>query len=213
MTKPGQDQKWSSDNVVDVNFTSIAGLMSPVPEHRGEALLQVLHSSTGITSGRLTALDAHGRQVTVAALVRGPRSLARPGETGTLVRRLSDAAGCSVGTLQLSTGQNCSPATMVAIAALTPHFAAVAEVATKRRQLGLTSRESEVLAAVAEGHTNAEIARRDCVSVRTVTTHVEAIFRKLGVSNRVQAARVALDCGIVERHNAGITAAHGLAAS
>jgi LuxR family transcriptional regulator, regulator of acetate metabolism len=51
----------------------------------------------------------------------------------------------------------------------------------------LTRRELEVLSMVAEGETNASIARRLIVSEDTVKTHVKHIFRKLGVHNRSQA--------------------------
>jgi LuxR family transcriptional regulator, regulator of acetate metabolism len=51
----------------------------------------------------------------------------------------------------------------------------------------LTRRELEVLGMLAEGETNAGIARRLIVSEDTVKTHVKHIFRKLGVHNRSQA--------------------------
>jgi LuxR family transcriptional regulator, regulator of acetate metabolism len=51
----------------------------------------------------------------------------------------------------------------------------------------LTRRELEVLAMLAEGETNAGIARRLIVSEDTVKTHVKHILRKLGVHNRSQA--------------------------
>ena len=56
----------------------------------------------------------------------------------------------------------------------------------------LTSREREVLAAVAEGLTNREIGERLFISERTVGVHVGHIFDKLQVRTRVQASRVFL---------------------
>lgn len=56
----------------------------------------------------------------------------------------------------------------------------------------LTSREREVLAAVAEGLTNREIGQRLFISERTVGVHVGHIFDKLQVRTRVQASRVYL---------------------
>ena len=57
---------------------------------------------------------------------------------------------------------------------------------------GLTDREREVLAAVAEGLTNREIGQRLFISERTVGVHVGHIFDKLQVRTRVQASRVYL---------------------
>jgi DNA-binding NarL/FixJ family response regulator len=53
---------------------------------------------------------------------------------------------------------------------------------------GLSMREREVLAALAEGATNAEIAKRLLVSETTVQSHVKSILRKLGARNRTEAA-------------------------
>jgi DNA-binding NarL/FixJ family response regulator len=54
--------------------------------------------------------------------------------------------------------------------------------------LALTEREREVLALVAEGMSNAEIARRLSVQAATVKFHLQKVFVKLGVQNRTQAA-------------------------
>ncbi len=71
--------------------------------------------------------------------------------------------------------------------------------ATRENPAGLTARELEVVALVAEGLRNAEIAGRLFVSEKTVAHHVSAILRKLGVATRSQAAAEAARLGIVER--------------
>ncbi|MEZ4247165.1 MAG: response regulator transcription factor [Polyangiales bacterium] len=57
---------------------------------------------------------------------------------------------------------------------------------------GLTDRQEEVLALVVEGRTNKEIATHLGTSESTVRAHLTSIFRVLGVTNRTQAARVAM---------------------
>ena len=63
----------------------------------------------------------------------------------------------------------------------------VTQMLGRRRRAGpldeLTDREREVLAAMAEGQTNKEIASRIFVSERAVERHVTAIFQKLGLSD------------------------------
>ncbi|HEY0807089.1 MAG TPA: response regulator transcription factor [Pseudonocardiaceae bacterium] len=63
----------------------------------------------------------------------------------------------------------------------------------------LTAREREVLAELAQGRSNREIARIFAVSEKTVKTHVSAILAKLGVQDRTQAALHALRTGMVDR--------------
>jgi DNA-binding CsgD family transcriptional regulator len=60
----------------------------------------------------------------------------------------------------------------------------------------LTAREQEVLVLLAEGMTNVQLAEALFISERTANRHVSNIFTKLGVHNRTQAARVAMDAGL-----------------
>jgi DNA-binding NarL/FixJ family response regulator len=53
--------------------------------------------------------------------------------------------------------------------------------------LGLTPREAEVLALVARGYTNPEIAATHVIRVRTAGVYVSHILRKLGAPNRLEA--------------------------
>jgi DNA-binding NarL/FixJ family response regulator len=62
----------------------------------------------------------------------------------------------------------------------------------------LTDREHEVLVALAWGLSNAEIAEQFVISEATVKTHVNRLFAKLGVRDRVQAVVYAYQNGVVE---------------
>jgi DNA-binding NarL/FixJ family response regulator len=63
----------------------------------------------------------------------------------------------------------------------------------------LAAREREVLEAVAEGLSNAEIARRVHMSEASVKTYVSRVLAKLDCTNRVQAAMLARDAGSTGR--------------
>jgi ATP/maltotriose-dependent transcriptional regulator MalT len=67
---------------------------------------------------------------------------------------------------------------------------------TQANPSGLTQREAEVLTLFAEGLRNAEIAARLYVTPKTVSHHVSAIFAKLGVETRTEAAARAAQLGI-----------------
>ena len=58
-----------------------------------------------------------------------------------------------------------------------------------------TAREQEVLAELARGRTNGEIARQLGISERTVRFHMENLFGRLGVENRVEAVMKAMQLG------------------
>jgi two-component system, NarL family, response regulator NreC len=62
----------------------------------------------------------------------------------------------------------------------------------------LSERETDVLRLIALGHTNAEIAEKLYISVRTVETHRAHIQQKLGVSSRAELVRSALSRGLVK---------------
>jgi DNA-binding CsgD family transcriptional regulator/tetratricopeptide (TPR) repeat protein len=64
---------------------------------------------------------------------------------------------------------------------------------------GLSPREKEVLALIAQGRTNREIGERLFISQKTVGVHVGNILAKLGVSGRVEAATVAIRLGLTDR--------------
>lgn len=70
--------------------------------------------------------------------------------------------------------------------------------AAKGKNEVLTKREIEILCLVAEGLFNKEIAYKLSISEKTVKNHVSNIFKKIGVSDRTQAAVYAIKNGIVK---------------
>ena len=62
--------------------------------------------------------------------------------------------------------------------------------------LGLTQRESEVLALVVAGYTNRAVASKLVISEETVKSHTRAVYRKLEVDDRTQAVAAALREGL-----------------
>lgn len=80
----------------------------------------------------------------------------------------------------------------------------VPEPATPRLPDGLTGREGEVLALIADGLSNTEIARRLHISAATVKTHINNLFAKAGLHDRAQAVRYAYRTGLVRPPEAGV---------
>ncbi|MGB6379876.1 MAG: response regulator transcription factor [Syntrophobacteria bacterium] len=62
------------------------------------------------------------------------------------------------------------------------------DISSRRGSEILTSRQIEILAQVAVGASNDEIAEKLCVSPHTVKTHLYNVFKKIKVANRLQAA-------------------------
>lgn len=86
-------------------------------------------------------------------------------------------------------GPDFSDADRALLTLLRPHLHQAYLDAERRRRPrpGLTRRQRELMDLLAAGHTNAQIARRLGVSEGTVRTHLENIYRRLGVTSRVAA--------------------------
>lgn len=65
----------------------------------------------------------------------------------------------------------------------------------------LTKREQEILALVAQGQRNREIARQLIIAEPTVENHLHRIYQKLGVSTRTEAAMTAIRKGLIGLQN------------
>jgi DNA-binding CsgD family transcriptional regulator len=90
----------------------------------------------------------------------------------------------------------------------TPDAEQTAQAATadELARFGLTDREREVLALLAAGRSNPEIARALFISAKTASVHVSNIIAKLGVSRRGEAAAIAHRLGVADHAGAdGVT--------
>ncbi len=67
------------------------------------------------------------------------------------------------------------------------------------RALGLTARECEILALLASGRSNKELARALGISPNTVKTHVARLYEKLGVDRRIRAVEEARALALIPR--------------
>ena len=67
-----------------------------------------------------------------------------------------------------------------------------ADPAPSRKHFGLTPREREIIGAILDGSSNAEIASKFAISEKTVKHHLTNIFDKVGVGNRLELALFAL---------------------
>jgi len=67
----------------------------------------------------------------------------------------------------------------------------------RQQQLGITSRELEILEAIAEGLSTREIAGKLSVSENTVKTHSSRLFEKLQAKRRTQAVQIGKEAGLI----------------
>lgn len=84
-----------------------------------------------------------------------------------------------------------------AATALAPGAAPFAVDEHRRRDLGVTARELEILGLIAAGLSNREIAERLFVSENTVKTHSSRLFDKLGARRRTQAVQLGQAMGLL----------------
>lgn len=69
------------------------------------------------------------------------------------------------------------------------------------RHEGITDRESEVLALITQGKSNADVARLTYLSPNTVKSYIRAIYRKIGVDSRTQAVLWGVRHGFTPDHH------------
>jgi DNA-binding NarL/FixJ family response regulator len=150
----------------------------PPPE---EALVESWRQAVAGFESRGHAYETARSQVRLAAVLR---AVGRPSEAGPLARlarRTAEGLGAQPLLAELRRGGAPVPR----------------QPAHPVRDTALTSRESEILALVAQGRSNGEIARRLFISAKTVSVHVSNILAKLGAGGRTEAAAIARRDGLL----------------
>jgi DNA-binding NarL/FixJ family response regulator len=178
--------------------TSTDEALSMVEEHRPDLLITELEGDSGDRGG-LTLIERarafvpdvrpivlsmhHEAQVIDAALAAGAAAYvvktAHPEDLASAVRQAFSHS------VYLAGRPAASPVP-------------VAESASVDDSPGLTRRELEILRLVAEGHSNAQLARMLWVTEQTVKFHLSNIYRKLDVANRTEASRWAQVHGLLD---------------
>jgi len=119
----------------------------------------------------------------------------KSGAQGYLIRNIRCES--LIGSLKLiALGEKILPGELIEQLPRSPHSNGAAAAVESNLHKLLSAREVEILRHLVDGFPNKLIARRLDLSEATVKVHVKGIFRKLNVSNRTQAAILALNSGL-----------------
>lgn len=194
-------------NDYEIVVAGLNGMLAPYAER-----VQVIEVAAGTTGGRgadLVLFDSFARPVNARIRME---EIARPGtpvvvytwDTRPEIRQRAVAWGAAA-----CISKTVSAAELVDVLEAVRRGSAhgVLPVGTQSRRgrgtgrtwpgqlVGLTEREAEVVALIAAGHSNAEIAEMLHVSINSVKTYIRSAYRKAGVTRRSQAVLWAIDHG------------------
>jgi DNA-binding CsgD family transcriptional regulator len=165
-----------------------AAELSSVATQLGSPLLRA-HAELAAGSAVLAAGDAAGALVALRHAVAAWIEQRVPHEQARTRLLIADACE-ALGDPESAEMERCAAnSTMKSLMEARVRFASPAE--------GLTARETEVLALVAQGKTNRAIATELCVSEKTVASHLNHIFTKLGLTSRSAATAYAFQHDVV----------------
>jgi DNA-binding NarL/FixJ family response regulator len=178
--------------------TSTSEALSMVEEHRPELLITELESPPGDLSGLVLIERARAAQPSVRPIVLSMH-------TDSQVIDAALVAGASAYVVKTAHPEDLASAVRQAFSHsvyLADRRTAAPTVAAEKPRVddshGLTRRELEILRLVAEGHSNAQLARMLWVTEQTVKFHLSNIYRKLDVANRTEASRWAQRNGLLQ---------------
>jgi predicted ATPase/DNA-binding CsgD family transcriptional regulator len=136
----------------------------------------------------------------LGAMARQPASFHHVPTLTDLRRRLRDSLGEEPAERFVATGSamDVPEAATYALHQIDVARRALAAAQKRRGPSGLTAREAQVLALVAEGASTREISVRLFISAKTADNHIQHIYTKLAVTNRAAATRWALEHGLTD---------------
>lgn len=176
-----------------------AAALDLVAEHHPDVVLMDLRMPVldGVEATRRITADHPGVAVLVLTTYADDESIATALRAGALGYLTKDAGRVEIASALRSAaaGQSTFDPTVAGklVAALTG-----GTPAPRTNPDGLTAREIEVLALMAEGLSNPEIATRLYIGQTTVKTHINNAFAKIGVRNRAEAVRYAYQHGLTQ---------------
>jgi DNA-binding CsgD family transcriptional regulator len=182
----------------------LCGEMSEIAERFATEILARVadqgHGSLALARGQFS--DA------VTALTRARRYWSEFGAPYLVARlRVDIARGClELGDLESAEREFDAAENIFRDLGAEPDLARILEVRTGSKATGsgnLTARECQVLALVADGGTNRDVAEELGLSPKTVNRHIENIFGKLGVSSRAAAVAKGLQIGSIDARRSG----------
>jgi DNA-binding NarL/FixJ family response regulator len=178
--------------------TSTAEALSMVEKHSSDLLITELEGPPGDLSGLVLIERARAAQPSVRPIVLSMH-------TDPQVIDAALVAGASAYVVKTAHPEDLASAVRQAFSHsvyLAGRRAAEPALATGKPREDdapdLTRRELEILRLVAEGHSNAQLARMLWVTEQTVKFHLSNIYRKLDVANRTEASRWAQRNGLLQ---------------
>ncbi|HEY4022090.1 MAG TPA: response regulator transcription factor [Pseudonocardiaceae bacterium] len=188
----------------DIDVVADAGdgvaALQLVAEHRPDVVLMDLRMPVldGVEATRRITADHPGVAVLVLTTYADDESIATALHAGALGYLTKDASRVEIASALRSAAAGQSTFDSTVAGKLVAAMTATVAPAPRTNPDGLTAREVEVLALIAEGLSNPEIAARLYIGQTTVKTHINNAFAKIGVRNRAEAVRYAYQHGFAQ---------------